>query len=89
MRRVLFFYANWCPTCQPVNRDLDATSDLPADVVVYRVNYNDDETDQVEKDLAAKYAVTYQHTFVIVDREGNELDKYNGGSLEELLSRLN
>jgi len=87
-RRVLFFYANWCPLCRPVNEELTANVDeLPDDVVVIRVNYNDSDTDQNEKDLAKKYGVTYQHTFVQIDSRGTEVTKWIGGDLAELLSR--
>ncbi len=87
--RVLFFYANWCPTCIPVDKELQANfSTIPDGTLVYRVNYNDSETDASEKELALKYGVTYQHTFVIIDDEGNEVTKWNGGGLEKLLTNL-
>ena len=85
-RRVLFFYASWCPTCKPTDADLKVNiSKIPADVTVVRVNYNDPETDQEEKDLAKKYGVTYQHTFVQIDSDGKEVVKWNGGKTVELL----
>lgn len=88
-KRVLFFYANWCPTCRPADASFKANeSQIPNDVVVIRVNYNDDQTDQEEKDLARKYGVTYQHTFVQIDPQGNQVTKWNGGQIEELLSNL-
>lgn len=88
-RRVLFFYANWCPTCKEANDEfVGDLSELPSNVALIRVNYNDSDTDQAEKDLAKKYAVTYQHTFVQIDADGNEVAKWNGGELDELLSRL-
>lgn len=88
-RRVLFFYASWCPTCKPVDQKLSENiSKIPADVTVLRVNYNDPDTDQAEKELAQKYGVTYQHTFVQVDAQGNEVTKWNGGSLDELLQNI-
>lgn len=88
-RRVLFFYASWCPTCIPVDADLKASaSKIPADVSVIRVNYNDPETDQEEKDLAHKYGITYQHTFVQIDKQGNEVTKWNGGKTAELLANI-
>ena len=63
-RRVLYFYANWCPSCKVANEDFTANPNkIPEDVVVIRTNYNDTDTDQEEKDLAKKYAVTYQHTY--------------------------
>ncbi|MEO8581420.1 MAG: thioredoxin domain-containing protein [Patescibacteria group bacterium] len=88
-RRVLFFYANWCPTCKPANESFIKNEQLiPQDVKLIRVNYNDSDTDQTEKDLAKKYAVTYQHTYVQIDAQGNELKKWNGGEIEELLSNI-
>jgi thioredoxin 1 len=86
-KRVLFFYANWCPTCRPVHSALEAEdAKIPAGVTVIRVNYNDTETDQEEKDLAKKYAVTYQHTFVLLDQNGKEVKKWNGGSLDDIIA---
>ena len=88
-RRVLFFYANWCPTCQPADVDFrNNVSQIPEDVTVIRVNYNDTETDAGEEALAEKYGVTYQHTYVQIDSEGNEVAKWNGGQLEQLLTNI-
>lgn len=88
-RRVLFFYASWCPICIPADKDFrENQNKFPEDLVLIRVNYNDPETDQEEKDLAKKYAVTYQHTFVQIDSVGNEVNKWNGGETEELLKNL-
>lgn len=88
-RRVLFFYASWCPICRPADADFQKNVDrLPADVTLIRVNYNDDDTDQAEKDLAQQYGVTYQHTFVQIDGQGNEIAKWNGGQTNELLRNL-
>jgi len=88
-RRVLYFYANWCPTCLPANDDLSSKADqIPSDVTVIRVNYNDSDTDEDEKELARKYGITYQHTFVQIDSEGKEIAKWNGGQLKELLENI-
>lgn len=88
-RRVLFFFANWCPTCKPTDQDLKAnTSKIPQDVTIIRVNYNDTDTDAEEKDLARKYGVTYQHTYVQIDQNGNEVTKWNGGKIDELLKNI-
>ncbi|HLC94634.1 MAG TPA: thioredoxin family protein [Patescibacteria group bacterium] len=89
MKRVLFFYAHWCPICQPADADFrENTHKIPADVVVIRVNYNDTDTDESERDLAKKYGVTYQHTFVQIDQKGSEVTKWNGGQTAELLENL-
>lgn len=88
-RRVLFFYANWCPTCLPADASFsERESEIPANVTLIRVNYNDTETEQAEKDLAQKYGVTYQHTFVQIDSQGAEVAKWNGGQIEELVSKV-
>ena len=88
-KRVLFFFANWCPTCKPIDAELSApTAKIPAGVEIFRVNYNDTETDATDKALAAKYGVTYQHTFVQVDAEGNEVTKWNGGGLDKIVSMV-
>lgn len=86
-KTVLFFYASWCPTCRPVNEEL-LSSELPSDLTIIRVNYNDPDTDDEERGLAQKYGVTYQHTFVQIDSSGNELSKWNGGGLQNLLEKL-
>ena len=88
-RRVLFFYASWCPTCRPADADFTKNAKMiPDDVILIRVNYNDPDTDTSEKDLAKKYAVTYQHTYVQIDKDGREIKKWNGGSMNELLTKL-
>jgi len=88
-RRVLFFYADWCPTCKPADKSFSQSiSKIPSDVTIIRVNYNDTDTDQAEKDLAKKYGITYQHTFVQIDAQGNEVAKWNGGQIDKLLESL-
>lgn len=88
-RRVLFFYASWCPTCRPADANFkENMSKIPEDVTLIRVNYNDPETDQEEKDLAKKYGITYQHTYVQIDGAGKEITKWNGGQINELLSNI-
>lgn len=88
-RRVLYFYATWCPSCKQANENFTANPNkIPEDVVVIRINYNDPDTNQEEKDLAKKYGITYQHTFVQVDAQGKELAKWNGGDTDELITNI-
>jgi len=65
---VLYFYANWCPICIaefPVMQK--AFNELSTDKVIgFRVNYNDNQTDNDEKNLAKQFGVAYQHTKVFV-----------------------
>ena len=65
---VLYFYANWCPICKaefPIMQGI--FNGLSTDKVIgFRVNYNDDQTDNNEKNLAREFGVAYQHTKVFV-----------------------
>lgn len=88
-RRILYFYATWCPSCKIANEDFMANPNkIPEDVMVIRTNYNDPNTDQEEKDLAKKYGITYQHTFVQIDNTGKEIIKWNGGQTDELIANI-
>ncbi len=88
-RRVLFFYANWCPTCRPADASFTQNeAKIPSDVTVIRVNYNDTETTDEEKALSVKYGVTYQHTFVQIDTNDQVVTKWNGGQISELLENI-
>jgi thioredoxin 1 len=88
-RRVLFFHANWCPTCGPADVSfIEGMEKIPSDVTVFKVDYNDTETDQLEEDLAEEYGVTYQHTFVQVDEGGKDVVRWNGGGLDEMLDKI-
>jgi thiol-disulfide isomerase/thioredoxin len=77
-RRILFFYASWCPTCKPADVDLKANSKkMPDDLTVIRVNYNDPETDQEEKDLA-----------IAKIEDGNKQLRNELNSREETINKL-
>lgn len=73
---VLYFYANWCPICRaefPVMQK--AFNALTTDKVIgFRVGYNDDQTDNDEKNLAKQFGVAYQHTKVFV-KDGQRILK--------------
>lgn len=80
-KRVLFFYASWCPTCRPADADITAHADqIPDGVVVFRTDYDS------ESALKSQYGVTYQHTFVQVDANGEIVKKWNGGGIDEIVS---
>lgn len=65
---VLYFYANWCPICvEELPHLYSAFNELrTAEVVGFRVNFNDGDTDDDERQLASEYGVPYQHTKVFV-----------------------
>ncbi len=82
-QRVLFFHAGWCPTCRRADRAFrDSASDIPEDVVLFRVNYD------TQRDLRQRYAITYQHSFVLVDGRGEIVRRWAGGDIDRLLSEL-
>ncbi len=81
---VLFFRASWCPTCKILDSSLRSSLDqIPDDLTILDVDYDN------SSDLKNKYAITYQHTLVQVDANGNELAKWSGGSdLASIVSHL-
>lgn len=81
---VLFFYAPWCPTCRGIDADIIASMGaIPEGVHILKVDYDS------SKDLKIKYGVTYQHTFVQVDKDGNQITKWSGGStLSSVLEKI-
>ena len=89
LRRVFFFYANWCPYCKAADVDFQQNvTMIPNDVVLIRVNYSDSDTDDVEKGLAGQYGITYQHSFVQIDQDGKVITSWNGGGTKELLQNI-
>ncbi|MBL8015243.1 MAG: thioredoxin family protein [Candidatus Doudnabacteria bacterium] len=71
-QKVLFFYANWCPSCRGQDESLNSNlAAIPSDLVILKVDYDNSTS------LKQKYGVTLQHTFVQVDENGNLLAKWN------------
>ena len=81
---VLFFRASWCPTCKAVDADIKANlSKIPSDLAILDVNYDN------SSELKKKYGVTYQHTFVQVDKDGNMIKKWSGSpTLSALVAEI-
>lgn len=65
---VLYFYANWCPICVAEFPKMQTTFDglTNSNVIGFRVNFNDNQTDDDEEQLARQFGVAYQHTKVFV-----------------------
>ena len=80
-KKVLFFAASWCPTCQALTKDIEERlSSVPEDTVIIRADYDK------ETELKRTYGVTYQHTLVQIDNDGKQLTKWNGGNTIETIS---
>lgn len=70
---VLNFYAPWCPSCRAAHTNiLNEIDKLPTNLQILNVDYD------TNKDLRMKYWVTSQHTFVLIDRNGNKLKSIQG-----------
>lgn len=70
---VLFFRASWCPTCRAVEADIQKNKNaIPAGLSILDVNYDTSTA------LRQQYGVTYQHTFVQVDENGEMIAKWSG-----------
>lgn len=80
---ILNFYANWCPVCRVEQPEVKAGFDslTSNQVVGFRVNFSDSDTDEDERQLAKQFNIPYQHTKVIlkngqeVKRSGDQWDK--------------
>lgn len=81
---VLFFHASWCPSCRALNSDIEKNAgSIPSGVSILKLDYDK------ETELKKKYGVTYQHTLVQVDKDGNMIKKWSGSpKLSSLLSEI-
>ncbi|OGY31519.1 MAG: hypothetical protein A2805_01685 [Candidatus Andersenbacteria bacterium RIFCSPHIGHO2_01_FULL_46_36] len=81
---VLFFRAPWCPTCKALDADITANlNTIPGGVTILDVDYD------TSTELKQKYGVTYQHTLVQVDAQGNMIKKWSGSpTLVDLLGQI-
>lgn len=68
-KKVLFFHAPWCPQCRALDTDIRAGM-IPANATIIKTDYDSNQK------LRAKYGVTLQTTFVLVDDQGNLVKKY-------------
>ncbi len=82
-KAVLFFHAKWCPSCREADIELKSMYAAgSANIPTYKVDYD------TEKALEKKYAVTYQHTFVLIDGKGAAVKTLLGATKEQLAALL-
>ena len=88
---LLYFYANWCPTCAAeVPKMYSAFNQLDSDqIVAFRVNYKDNETDSDEAALAQQFGVAYQHTKVAIKNGQRVLKAPDSWDQEKYISEVN
>ncbi len=70
---VIFFHAEWCPSCKTLEKDIQSKLDaIPEGVTILKVDYD------TATELKKKYSVVRQHTLVKVDANGDEIKKLTG-----------
>src|SRR3989344_6796780 len=65
---LLYFYANWCPLCKAEQSSTFAAFNevKNPELVGFRVNYKDSDTNEDEEALAKEFGISYQHTKIII-----------------------
>ena len=82
-RTIIYFHAPWCPICVVLEPQLLAQiGTLPSDITILKADYDS------STDLKKKYGVTYQHTFVQVDQQGNKIKLWSGGDVQTIKDNL-
>ena len=82
---VLFFHADWCPSCRGLENDVNANlGNIPANTHILKLDYD------TETELKKKYGVVRQHTLIVVDANGNEIKKLTGltNTLDQVTNQL-
>ncbi len=69
----LYFYANWCPICNADRpKILAAFNELDnANAIGFEVHFNDDKTTDEDRAAARTFGVSYQHTTIILNKNGD------------------
>lgn len=81
---VVFFYAAWCPDCRATVTELNARWDkVRPGLTLVIADYDKEQA------LKAKFGVTYQDTFVLLDRAGKGVDVWNSGGVNGLNAHTN
>ena len=88
---ILNFYANWCPICKIEQPEIFAAfNELNnSNVIGFRVNFRDSDTDKSEEDLAREFGITYQHTKIIIRNKEKILKAPDSWTKERYVSEIN
>lgn len=80
---VISFHADWCPTCNLIDKQINAElSSFPEGTLILKANY---DKEGVTKQ---KYGVKSQSTFVIIDANGNYVETLAAPSTSELKAAI-
>jgi thiol-disulfide isomerase/thioredoxin len=78
-KTVVFFFASWCPNCILTLTELsEKWSDVSPDITLVIADYD------TETELKARYGVTYQDTFVLLDDRADGVKLWNAGGVAGL-----
>ena len=84
---LIYFYANWCGSCrgqEPINAAFFSRT-LAENLAVTGVRVNVDENQPIMR----QYGINYQHSYVLLDKNGNPVDRFFGEhSEEELMTKV-
>lgn len=75
-KKVLFFHATWCPSCNAADKNLKAET-IPEGVHIFKTDFDSNT------ELRKKYGVVAQHTFVYVDDNMEKIKLMVGGRNSE------
>ncbi len=83
---ILDFWATWCPHCKRIAPTYEKIADqYEGSLVVGKVDADE------EPGLAQKFDIEYLPTFVLIDKDGNVLDKVvapaNKAAIEEFINK--
>ena len=80
---LLYFYADWCGTCrgqEPIHEAFFKRA-LDENLPLLGLRINVDENQSVMR----QYRINYQHSYVLLDKSGNPVDRFYGDHSEEEL----
>lgn len=83
-RKVLFFYASWCPQCRELEQSIEQQG-VPDGMTIFKVDYD------TATALKQRYGVTLQTTMVEINNSGSTVQKhtaYDEPSLPAVLKAL-
>lgn len=76
---VVFFYAAWCPNCRATVTELKARwHEVRPGLTLVIADYDKEQA------LKARYGITYQDTFVLLDKDANGIEVWNSGGVNGL-----
>lgn len=78
-KTVVFFFATWCPNCILTLTELqEKWNEIDPQITLVIADYDQ------ETALKAEYGVTYQDTFVLLDKDAKSAKLWNAGGVKGL-----